>query len=145
MEELLKNMVNGMSNMDNVPPDMLLKARQLINTPKGRAVLKDLEKQGITQESIGKLIQSTQPPKKMGLLIRQNGIIKSKVITETPLEGSDPQCINVVINNINVYAWYDAKNKCVNKKASKLLNMTVGGQVVLYADIDLTVDMIKLI
>lgn len=138
--EMLKNLITGLQNADDIPSDMILKARKLINTPKGREILKNLESQGITQESIAKMLN---PPvhKKTGILIRPNGIMKNKMIIEAPLEGSDVQSTTIVINNIVITAWYDAKVKCINKRASKLLNMNVGGQVVLTADQDLSINM----
>jgi len=141
--EVLKQIIAGCQNLDHIPPDMIMKARNLMNTRKGREMLKDLEKQGITQESIGQLIDEQKQVRKTGLIIRQNGIIKSKLITtECPIQATDPQFIIVNINNINITAWYDKKNNCVNKKASKILGQTVGGQVVLVSENDLTYDMI---
>jgi len=139
---MLKNLVNGLQNADNISPDMIMQAKRLINTPKGREILKNLEKQGITQDTIRKLIDKPVIIRKTGILIRPNGIIKIKVINDEPLQGSDIQSINIVINNIAITAYYDAKMKTINKKASKLLNMNVGGQVVLVGD-DLTIDLIK--
>lgn len=140
--EMLKNLITGLQNAENIPSDMILKARRLINTPKGREILKNLESQGITQESIAKMFNPPPVPKKNGILIRPNGMMKNKMITnDEPLEGSDIQSTTIVINNITITAWYDAKIKCINKRASKLLNMNVGGQVVLTAEQDLSINM----
>lgn len=142
--EILNEIING--NLDKIPPDMIMKAKRLMDTRAGREMLKDLQKKGIDQEYVNKMIEDQKPiiVKKSVLVIRPNGIIKSKLVgEECPLQGSDIQFIIIKLNNQNVIAWYDQKIKTTNKRASKILNMKVGGMVVLCGEGDITMDILK--
>jgi hypothetical protein len=129
-------------DINNISPDMINRARRLLDTPKGREVMKSLQ----NTENIQNMIQNLQGEKvesKKGILIRPNGIIKLKIINNVPLEGTDVQFVIIKLKNQNITAWYDANNKNINKKASKLLNISVGGMVVLCGEEDITLDILN--
>lgn len=130
----------SLKNFDNIPPDMINRARRLLDTPKGREMMKNLQN---NQDNIQNMMQNLQEKSKKGILIRPNGIVKLKIINNVPLEGTDVQFVIIKLKNQNITAWYDANNKNINKNASKLLNIMVGGMVVLCGEDDITLDILN--
>lgn len=116
--------------LSRVSPDMMLQARRLMNTRAGREMIKEMEEKGIDQNVMQNILKVEETVKV--LIIRPNGIVKYKNIknTECPLNGTTPT--KIIKGNYTV--WYDANIKHVNKKATKWLNMNVGGMIIVMGD-----------
>lgn len=125
MEEQIKNLL---SQEGNIPSDFIVKARQFMNTKQGKEMIKQLNDQGINPDMLAKLIG--RKPNQAVVVIRNNGIMKSKLSNDNYKETFSTSYVTV-IDDILVTAWYDDKNKFLNKKASKILNHDVYGQVIL--------------
>lgn len=132
-EEMIKNIKNN-----NIPSDLMARAKKIINTPAGREMIKEMGEKGITKEMIEQLMIPKVETVKV-LLIRPNGIVKTRMMASTDecpslLHATTPT--KYIKEQYTV--WYDANIKTINRKASKWLGFNVGGVIIIMGnDLDI--------
>lgn len=125
-EQMVKDLLQ---NIDQIPSDMIARARKLANTRAGREMIKEMGQKGIDKDMIEKLMQEPVPSEQV-LVIRPNGMYKLRLGDEKLLRATTPTSINKDTYTV----WYDANNKTINKRASKWLGFNVGGMIVVTGD-----------
>jgi hypothetical protein len=143
-DNTIKEIAKSINNIDHLPPNIINQARKLANSRKGREVIQELSNKGIDKETVSKMIQEQKPiiPQINILIIRHNGILKNKIVEQ--FENNPPilQGINIknmICNELSIgplhdhiiTLWYDANNKCKNKRINKIINVDIGGMVII--------------
>lgn len=143
-DNTIKEIAKSINNIDHLPPNIINQARKLANSRKGREVIQELSNKGIDKETVSKMIQEQKPiiPQINILIIRHNGILKNKIVEQ--FENNPPilQGINIknmICNELStgplhdhiITLWYDANNKCKNKRINKIINTDIGGMVII--------------
>lgn len=133
-EAMIKEMLQNIQNLDQIPSDLMARAKKLTNTRAGREMIKEMSNKGINKEMVEKLMKEEKQTVNV-LVIRANGIVKSRQIVinddyPTILHATLPT--KYIKNNYSI--WYDANIKTINKKATKWLGFNVGGMIVIIGD-----------
>lgn len=143
-DNTIKEIAKSINNIDHLPPNIINQARKLANSRKGREVIQELSNKGIDKETVSKLIQEQKPiiPQINILILRHNGILKNKIVDQ--FENNPPilQGVNIkhmICNELSIgplhdhiiTLWYDANNKCKNKRINKIINANIGGIVII--------------
>ncbi len=133
-DETIKEMLKNIQNLDQIPSDMIAKAKKLSNTRAGREMIKEMHDKGINKEMIEKILTKKSETVTV-LVIRPNGIVKPREIT---LNEECPSILHAILPTKIVKdqycIWYDANIKTINKKASKWLGVNVGGMIVIMGE-----------
>ena len=127
-EQMVKDLLQ---NIDQIPSDMIARARKLANTRAGREMIKEMGQKGIDKDMIEKLMQEEKPLQQV-LVIRPNGMYKLRFTSDgaSLLHATIPTSIQKDTYTV----WYDGNNKTINKRASKWLGFNVGGMIVVTGD-----------
>jgi len=153
-EEMEKKMMESINNMT---PDTMEKAKRMAMSGQGAQILKQMKKKGIdprqmkdqfiAQKKAHDEANKIQNPKKI-LLITVSRQLKTKIISADTIESSAKDllktedaiqlsCSRLAIGkltNKTLNIWYDPKYIGKNKRASKILNLPIGGNLLIIMD-----------
>lgn len=146
-------------SVGKMTPQMQEQAKKMASSGKIDTVMKELQRQGKSPKLLKKemdaqhkLFKATQPkptgPTKRIVMITSNRQLRSKTVPATDMQktANDVMKVSTAIGlacsrlavgpfyNKTVTIWYDEKNPTKNKRASKLLGYSIGGDVMIVVD-----------
>lgn len=152
-------MTNMMSSgmMNNLSPEMMEQARKMATSGQGDQILKEMQKRGMNpmemkhqlmeqRKALNKMMPRTDQGTQQIILINKSrqtkikkiipGSLNSLVLNsqykfESPVELSCSRLAIGPLKGKTVKIWYDEKNKCINKRASKIVGFKIGGDILI--------------